>query len=100
MNDLIYRQAAINAVNSLTYPSSLVDVKRKLVDLPSVQPTLYGYNLEHLAMIARVLQKEGLPPERVTEALIGIGRIVAIIQDEFEETLRRAVKNVEGRTDE
>ena len=35
MADLIDRQAAIDAVNSLTYPSSLVDVKRKLVDLPS-----------------------------------------------------------------
>lgn len=37
-DDLISRQAAIDAVNNLTYPSSLVDVKRILVDLPSVQP--------------------------------------------------------------
>ena len=36
-NDLISRKAAIEAVNSLTYPSSLVDVKRKLVDLPSAE---------------------------------------------------------------
>lgn len=35
--DLISRQAAIDAVNNLTYPSSLVDVKRILVDLPSAQ---------------------------------------------------------------
>ena len=38
MSDLISRQAAIEAVNSLTYPSSLVDVKRKLADLPPAQP--------------------------------------------------------------
>ena len=38
MQDLISRQAAIDAVNNLTYPSSLVDVKRILVDLPSAQP--------------------------------------------------------------
>lgn len=37
MDDLISRQAAIDAVNNLTYPSSLVDVKRILVDLPSAQ---------------------------------------------------------------
>ena len=36
--DLIDRQVAIDAVNNLTYPSSLVDVKRILVDLPSAQP--------------------------------------------------------------
>ena len=38
MDDLISRQAAVDAVNSLTYPSSLVDVKRKLIELPSANP--------------------------------------------------------------
>lgn len=38
MADLIDRQAAIDAVNSLTYPSSLVDVKHKLIDLPPAEP--------------------------------------------------------------
>lgn len=61
------------------------------ITLPSAQPTLHGYNIEHLELIARVLQKEDLPPERVVEALTDIGRIVAIVRDEFEETLRRAV---------
>ena len=37
MDDLISRQQAIDAVNNLTYPSSIVDVKRILVDLPSAQ---------------------------------------------------------------
>ena len=38
MNDCISRQAAIDAVNTLTYPSSLMDVKYKLAALPSAQP--------------------------------------------------------------
>ena len=61
-------------------------------DLPSAQPTIYGYNIEHLELIARVLQKEDLPPERVAEALTDIGRIVAIVKDEFEEELRKMVE--------
>ena len=73
---------------------------RAIEELPSAQPTLYGYNIEHLELIARVLQKEDLPPERVVEALTDIGRIVAIVRDEFEETLRRAVQNIERRTDD
>ena len=36
--DNISRQAAIEAVNSLTYPSSLMDVKRKLIELPPAEP--------------------------------------------------------------
>lgn len=40
MSDLVSRQAAIDAVNELTYPSSLLDVKRKLLYLPSAQPEI------------------------------------------------------------
>lgn len=60
--------------------------------LPSAQPTLCGYNIEHLILIANVLRKENLPPERVVEALTDIGRIVSIVKDEFEESLRKAVE--------
>ena len=95
MNDTIYRQAAIDAVN-MYYdefhegdPDSVEDV---LKALPSAQPTLHGYSIDHLVLIANVLQKENLPPERVTEALTNIGRIVEIITDEFVETLRKAVE--------
>lgn len=42
MSDLINRQAAIDAINKLEYPSSLVDVKRIIVKLPSAQPVRHG----------------------------------------------------------
>ena len=100
-NDLISRQAAIDAICTegtrleRNGTVAMVEIKQWCVDilegLPSAQPTLHGYNIEHLELIARVLQKEDLPPERVVEALTDIGRIVAIVRDEFEETLRRAV---------
>lgn len=74
----------------------LLEVNKKICtrikELPSAQPTLYGYDIEHLKLIANVLQKENLPPERVTDALMDIGRIVAIVRNEFEETLRKAVE--------
>ena len=95
MSDLISRQAAIDAVNDMIrrkfgIGGSLGEVA--LGALPSAQPTLYGYNIEHLELIARVLQKEDFPPERVAKVLKDIGRIVAIIREEFEETLRKAVE--------
>ena len=62
--------------------------------MPSAQPTLYGYSVEHLILIASVLQKENLPPERITEALTDIGRVVAIVRDEFVDNLRKAVEKL------
>ena len=38
VGDTISRQAAIEAINKLEYPSSLMDVKHILFNLPSVQP--------------------------------------------------------------
>ena len=69
-----------------------VAINSMLRALPSAQPTLCGYNIEHLILIANVLRKENLPPERVAEALTDIGRIVSIVKDEFEESLRKAVE--------
>ena len=72
--------------------ASLEAYKEQLENMPSAQPTLCGYNIEHLILIANVLRKENLPPERVVEALTDIGRIVSIVKDEFEESLRKAVE--------
>lgn len=93
MNDLISRQAALDAIGEihpLDYNAQAI--AEKIKGLPSAQPTLYGYDIKHLELIATVLQKENLPPERITEVLTDIGRIVAMISDEFEETLRKAVE--------
>ena len=96
MSDLIDRQAAIDAITEIDDGINMDiytnEVRELLREVPSVQPTLYGYNIEHLVLIARVLQKENLPPERVVEVLTDIGRIVAIVKDEFEEALRKAVE--------
>ena len=94
-NDLIYRQAAIDALDSIG--SLDTDADREYArgifnSLPSAQPTLYGYSIEHLALIAALLAKENLPPERVSDALNDIGRIIAIVREEYEEAMRKAVE--------
>ena len=100
--DTISRQAAIEAIfneplcesgmKERTAIAVVLAIYKKIKSLPSAQPTLYGYDIEHLKLIANILQKENLPPEMVTDALMDIERIVAIVRDEFEETLRKAVE--------
>lgn len=102
--DLIERQAAIDALGEPPDSGDWMDEwecgcrsqwewdKEALENVPSTQPTLCGYNIEHLVLIAQVLQKENLPPDRITEVLTDIGRIVAVVCDEFEETLKRSVE--------
>ena len=69
--DCIDRQAAIDAIRNIreVYVNNLptlidkASVQTELMMLPSAQPTLYGYNIEHLAYIARVMEKEGITAE-------------------------------------
>lgn len=92
-DDTISRRVAIDAFYK--YPNiswTTLDVLAKINELPPAQSTLYGYNIEHLKLIAEILRKENLPPERVAEALTDINRIVDIVRNEFEETLRKAVE--------
>ena len=92
MDDLISRQKAIDAFSDTVELMPECYARDIIADLPSAHQTLYGYDIEHLKLIANVLKKENLPPERVADALMDIGRIVDIVRDEFEETLRKAVE--------
>lgn len=92
MNDLISRQVAIKAVETLpNCYNSFSDTYDKaciigvLEELPSAQPTLYGYSIEHLAFIASVMEKENVPPEKVIETLTDIGKVVGMILAEQKE---------------
>ena len=104
MDDLISRQAAIEAIcehgtelerRNITV-LAVANHKQVVIDLletlPSVQPTLYGYKIEYLELIGMLLQKANLSPERLTEILLDVDRIVRIICDEYEKILRNAME--------
>lgn len=93
MSDYIDRQAAIDAVNDVfvnhlptllpRYEDMPLKCASAIMRLPSAQPTLYGYKIEHLALIARVMQKENVTPEKAIECFEDIGRIAQMIVDEL-----------------
>lgn len=64
---------------------------RELRDAPDVQPTLYGYEIEHLAYIARVMEKEGLTAEEAVRTFGDMGRAVGMIIDETQRKIEEAI---------
>lgn len=63
-----------------------------LRSVPPAQQTIYGYDIEHLATIARILDRECWRPDMAAKALSDIYRIVEIVRKEFEEALRKAAE--------
>lgn len=62
--------------------------------LPTVEPTLYGYKIEHLALIARVMQKDGVTPERAVQTFKDVQTIALKVIDEINGAIERAFEQV------
>ncbi len=105
MNDTIYRQAAIDAclkgkAYGLPATNAACDCCAERIrvlpsaqsEVRSVEQTIKGYSIDQLILIANVLERENFPPERVAEALTDMQRVIAMVQGEFEESLRQSVK--------
>ena len=87
-NDCISRREAVevaNAVWSVTGDKNVAKVWDQIKDLPSVQPTLYGYQIEHLAYIAKVMEKEGVTAEYAAKTFGDISRAVRMIIEETQQ---------------
>ena len=100
MNDIISRQAAINVADMADYTGLSVEDVKKVTDevvkglkaLPSAQPTLYGYKIEHLAYIASVMKKEGVTAEYAVRTFDDMGRVIKMTIDETRAVTRDIVE--------
>ena len=61
--------------------------------------TIYGYPIEHLEMIARVMAKENCTPEDVVRVLQDAGAIAKMVRDEILETIERSCIGESNETD-
>lgn len=107
MDDLISRAAAIDAMYELMghwfgadSEDEKREIKREFDKLPSAQQTLYGYKVEHLAYIARVMEKEGVTAEYAVRTFDDMSRAIKMIieeaQQKVEETLNERFNKQTG----
>lgn len=104
--DLISRQAAIDVLKIAYWDNDIQSAKddpcivdamtdwaiRQVKALPSVEPTLYGYKIEHLAYIARVMEKEGITAEDAARTFDDLVRAVSWAIDEALQKLEEALR--------
>lgn len=69
---------------------------RELRDVPDVRPTLYGYEIEHLAYIARVMEKEGITAEEAVRTFGDISRAVGMIIEEVQQKVEEMLYEQAG----
>lgn len=93
MYDSISRQAAIDIVDFEC--GEWRGLAKTIIDrfeaLPSAQPTLYGYKIELLAYIARVMEKEGITAEQAVNSFDDLRMAVRLITEEVLQQVEEAV---------
>ena len=91
--DTISRQMAIDIVDFEC--GEWRGLAKTIIDrfkaLPSVEPTLYGYKIELLAYIARVMEKEGITAEQAVNAFDDLSMAVRLIIEETQQKVEEAV---------
>ena len=80
-------------------PSFRVEQWLEHMKTQTAKPTLYGYPIEHLEMIARVMMKEHCTPEDVVRLLQNAGEVAEMVRDEMMEMLKESIeRNCKGGT--
>ena len=94
MDNLISQQGTINIIKQhMNYVRGGSDeyylAHRHIIELievmPPAQPTLYGYNIELLAYIARVMEEEGVTAEYAVKTFDDMKQAVKMILDETQQ---------------
>ena len=79
------KNASLEAVEELISCGDIIDVE---LPLPEPKSTIYGYDVKHLALIATVLRKDNLTPDRAAEAIRDINRIAELLREEILENVK------------
>ena len=116
MMDLIRKETALRALEEICFTLWEIDIphptcpeyiehhkqvqrvmavaekwSKELRDAPDVQPTLYGYKIELLAYIARVMEKEGITAEQAVNSFDDLSMAVRLIIEETQQKVEEAV---------
>lgn len=91
--DCISRQQAMLCIERNAYRRDDINEAEKVILwvldilkwLPSVQQTLFGYKIEHLAYIARVMENEGVTAEYAVRTFDDMSRAVRMIIEEAQQ---------------
>lgn len=102
-NDMIPKQAALDALEK-EKPTPFVDKDGRvdpfgagrqnqwyrdgiaIMNLPSAQSTLYGYDIKHLAFIASIMEKKGVSPEEAAAIFRDVNRVIEMVLEDMKET--------------
>ena len=59
---------------------------------PTVEPTLYGYNLKHLALIAHEMEEKGITADKAAEIFADASAVVQLVIEEQKSAVEEAVR--------
>ena len=94
-DDTISRAAAVKTVKKhyRGIDNDLLEViAYEMEELPSAQPTLYGYDIKHLAFVATIMAKKGVSPEEAVTIFRDVNRVIEMMLEDMKEMQENALK--------
>lgn len=85
------KKMSIGIVDFVGLVIKYLDIKEAIEQLPSAEQTLYGYKIEHLAYIAKVMEKEGVSAEYAVRTFDDMSRTMRMIIEEAQRKVEEAL---------
>ena len=74
------------------YQTGFMDARSMVILAPTIEPTLYGYNLKHLALIAHEMEEKGITADKAAEIFADASAVVQMVYDEQKKAIDAEVK--------
>lgn len=62
--------------------------------MPPAQPTLYGYDIKHLAFVASIMAKKGVSPEEAVTIFRDVNRVIEMMLEDMRDGARRTLEQM------
>ena len=97
MDDLISRKWLMECVNEGWIEFDTQEDENRFVHLirdiaPPAQPTLYGYDIKHLAFVASIMAKKGVSPEEAVTIFRDVNRVIEMMLEDMKEMQENELK--------
>ena len=100
--DMVSKEAVLDEIHKyMEEPDYTIGLLHdRVCEMPPAQPTLYGYSIEFLAMVAEIMKKENVGPGEALQLFKSASYIAELVRAEWYENVQRQMEQMfEGGQD-
>lgn len=96
VGDMVSKEAVLDEIHKYMEERdyTIGELHDRVCEMPPSQPTLYGYSIEFLAMVAEIMKKENVDPGEALQLFKSASYIAELVRAEWCESVQRQMEQM------